>query len=80
MSDPKEVARFRARLAHLCRLIARDRQPYCAANGILLLVPLAGTDTPGEAQLTAQAAHDDLSVARYQMKLDCPLELRLHVA
>jgi IcmF-related N-terminal domain len=73
MSDPKEVARFKARLAHLCRLIARDRQPFCAANGILLLVPLAGTDRLDEAQLTAQAAHDDLNVARHHMKLDCPL-------
>ena len=51
----------------------RDRQPYCAANGILLLVPLAGTDNPSEAQLTAQAAQDDLNVVRQQLKLDCPL-------
>jgi hypothetical protein len=73
LSDPKEVARFKARLAHLCGLIVRDRQPFCAANGILLLVPLGGTDTPAEGQFTAQACQDDLNVARQVMKLDCPL-------
>jgi len=73
LSDPKEVGKFKARLAYLCRLIVRDRQPHCPANGILLLVPLGGTDTSGEAQFTAQAAQEDLSVARQEMKLDCPV-------
>jgi len=73
MADSKEVGRHKARLAHLCRLIVRDRQPFCAANGILVLIPLAGTDSAGEAQLTAQACHDDLQVARQEMKLDCPV-------
>jgi hypothetical protein len=73
MSDPQEVARHKARLAHLCRLIVRDRQPHCPANGVLLLVPLAGTDNAAEAQLTAQAAQEDLGVVRQEMKLDCPV-------
>jgi hypothetical protein len=37
------------------------------------MVPLAGTDTTGEAQFTAQAAQEDLSVTRAEMKLDCPV-------
>jgi hypothetical protein len=73
LSDAREVARCKARLAHLCRLIGRDRQPFCAANGMLLLVPAGGTDTPAEAQLTAQAVQEDLQVARQETKLDCPL-------
>lgn len=73
LSDPKELGRYKARLAHLCHLIARDRQPHCPINGILLLVPLAGTDTTGEAQFTAQAVQEDLNVARAELKLDCPL-------
>ncbi len=73
LSDQKEVNRFKARLAHLCRLIVRDRQPFCGANGILLLVPLGGTDTVGEAQFTAQATQEDLNVVRQELKLDCPL-------
>ena len=73
LSDTGEVARQKRRLAHLCRLIAADRQPHCAGNGIILLVPLAGTDTVGEAQVTAEACKDDLQVARLEMKIDCPL-------
>jgi hypothetical protein len=73
LSDPKEVARCKARLAHLCRLIVRDRQPFCGANGILLLVPVAATDTTGEAQFAAQAAQEDLNAVRRELKLDCPL-------
>jgi hypothetical protein len=73
LSDVKEVARYKSRLTHLCRLIVRDRQPFCGANGILLLVPLGGTDTIGEAQLAAQAAHEDLNTVRQELKLDCPV-------
>jgi hypothetical protein len=73
MSNAKDVALQKARLAHLCRLIGRDRQPHCAANGILVLIPLAGTDTPGEAEVTAQACREDLETARREMKLDCPV-------
>ncbi|MSU79252.1 MAG: hypothetical protein EXS16_14315 [Gemmataceae bacterium] len=73
VSNLTEIDRCKARLAHLCRLIARDRQPFCGANGILLLIPLGGTDTLGEAQFTAQAVQEDLSVVRQELKLDCPL-------
>ncbi len=73
MADNEEVTRLKARLAHLCRLIARERKSECAANGILLLIPLAGTDTIGEAQLTAQAALEDLSTVRTEMRIDCPV-------
>jgi hypothetical protein len=73
MSDAKEVGRCKARLGHLCRLIARHRKPHCPANGIMLLVPLAGTDTTGEAQFASQAAFEDLNIARGEMKLECPV-------
>jgi IcmF-related N-terminal domain len=73
LADTEEVTRLKSRLAYLCRLIARDRGSECAANGILLLIPLAGTDTIGEAQLTAQACLEDLTTARTEMKIDCPV-------
>ena len=73
LADTDEVTRLKARLAHLCRLIARERGTECAANGILLLIPLAGTDTIGEAQLLAQACLEDLTTARTEMKIDCPV-------
>ena len=73
LADTAEVGRLKAHLAHLCRLIAAERGSECAANGILLLVPLAGTDTLAEAQLTAQACIEDLLTARTEMKIDCPV-------
>lgn len=73
LSSPTEIALCKARLAYLCQLIQRDRQPFCAANGFLVMIPLGGTDTPAEAQLTAQALQEDLNVARQETRLDCPL-------
>jgi hypothetical protein len=77
LADASEIAHCQARLTHLCRLIIRDRAPYCAANGILLVLPFAGTETPAEAQLTAQAVQEDLAIARQGLKLDCPLVVLL---
>jgi IcmF-related N-terminal domain len=73
LSDTVEVGRLKARLAYLCQLIARERGAECAANGIMLLIPLAGTDTIGEAQLTAQACVEDLTTVRNETKIDCPV-------
>ena len=73
MADTAEVSRLKARLAHLCRLIAAERGSECAANGVLLLIPLAGTDTLAEAQLTAQACIEDLLTAHDEMRIDCPV-------
>ena len=73
LADTEEVTRQKSRLAHLCRLIARERGSECTANGILLLIPLAGTDTLGEAQLTAQACLEDLTTVRNETKIDCPI-------
>ncbi len=53
-----------ARLAHLCRLIVRDRKPFCPINGILLLVPWAGTDTDDDAGQTAEVLRTDLTAVR----------------
>src|SRR5262249_54976893 len=73
VANNKDVALQKARLAHLCRLIVRDRSTHCAANGIMVLIPLASTVTPGEAEVSAQAFKEDLEVARREMKLDCPV-------
>ena len=45
LKNTDEVELLSSRLKYLCRLIVRDRQPYCPANGILLLIPLAATDS-----------------------------------
>jgi hypothetical protein len=60
------------RLRHVCRLLVRDRQPYCPVNGILILLPLASTASPEQASETASACRHDLTVARGALQLDCP--------
>jgi hypothetical protein len=61
-----------ARLAHLCRIIVRDRRPYCPINGTLLLLPWAATDTDDDANQTAEVYRTDLKVARQVLKVMCP--------
>jgi hypothetical protein len=73
LADPAAVQRLKARLAHLCRIIGRDRLPFCPLNGILWLIPLGGTDTPEDAQQAAVASQEDLAVIRRETKLDCPV-------
>jgi hypothetical protein len=62
-----------ARLAHLCRLIIRDRKPYCPINGILLLVPWAATDTDDDTGQTAEVFRHDLAAVRAHLKVMCPV-------
>jgi hypothetical protein len=73
MADPVEVRRRKSRLAHLCHLIVRDREPFCPINAVMLLVPLGGTDTDRDAQQTADAVHGDLETIRKVFQLECPL-------
>jgi hypothetical protein len=62
-----------ARLAHLCRLIAQERQPYCPINGLILLVPLAATEGDAEASQVASLAQADVQTARAGLQVDCPI-------
>jgi hypothetical protein len=73
LEQAAEVAQLQGALAHLCRLIVRDRQPQCPLNGILVLLPLGGTDTDRDAKLTAEIVQRDLAVARRIFQLHCPL-------
>ncbi len=73
MADPVEVRRRNSRLAHLCHLIVRDREPFAPINAVMMLVPLGGTDTDRDAQQTAEAAQRDLETIRNVFQLECPL-------
>ncbi len=68
-----EVARQQARLNYLCRLLAFNRRPYCAANGLLLLLPFdAAQDEEGTSE-AAGVSRLDLAAARAGLKTDCPV-------
>ncbi|MFL5342361.1 MAG: type VI secretion protein IcmF/TssM N-terminal domain-containing protein [Gemmataceae bacterium] len=62
-----------ARLRHLCRRIAADREPFCPANGILVLIPWAATDNNESADEAALVVQRDLVTAREGLQLFCPV-------
>jgi hypothetical protein len=68
---------LQARLQHLCRLIAGERRPYCPLNGILILVPLAGTQGDVEASQVATLCRLDLEAARDVLQVECPMAVLL---
>jgi hypothetical protein len=62
-----------ARLRHFCRLLVRDRKPYSAVNGILVLVPFAGLDSPQDAADVGDACKRDMEAARSALGVHCPV-------
>jgi IcmF-related N-terminal domain len=73
MKNAPEVERYTARLRHVCRLIVRDRRPYCPANGVLFLVPYAGADSDDDAAQTGGALHQDLLTIREALRVHVPI-------
>src|SRR5205814_827481 len=73
LKKPAEMDTLQARLAHLGRLLVRARQPLCPINGLLILVPIGGSDTDQDAQQTAEVCARDLATLRGVLKLQCPL-------
>src|SRR5262245_14259531 len=73
LKNPAELELYGARLDHLCRLIARDRRPYCPLNGILVLLPYAATDSDDDATQTGDILRRDLETLRRGLRVHCPL-------
>jgi hypothetical protein len=71
-TDPVDTERQTARLKYLCRLLGRDRRPFCPVNGILLLLPLAACENARDAAEAGEACAHDLAAAREALRLDCP--------
>ena len=68
-----EVQRINSRFEHLCRLIVHERQPYCPINGILALLPLAGTDRNEDASEVGSCLADDIATAHRVFRVNCPI-------
>lgn len=60
------------RLRYLCRLIAKSRQPLCPANGALVLVPWAATETADTARTGAGVLAAELAAVRDEWQLRFP--------
>ncbi len=72
-----ETERLTARLKYLCRLIARQRQPFCPVNGLLILAPLAATDNDPDAYQTGLVIQRDMRSVRESMRVRCPVQTAL---
>jgi hypothetical protein len=73
LKNTPERERYTARLRYLCRLLVRDRRPYCPINGLLLLVPVAGAENDDDAHQTGAICQLDLATARQTLQVQCPL-------
>jgi hypothetical protein len=68
-----DVERCQARLQHLCRLLVRDRRPYCPVNGVLVLLPLASTDSDELSGEIAACVQEDLATVRSELRVNTPI-------
>jgi hypothetical protein len=73
LQSPAQATQLTARLTHLCRLIVRDRHPYCPVNGILALIPFAGGDSDQDATDTGELCRRDLAAATRALRVRCPV-------
>ncbi len=73
LKNAVEVDRYTRRLQRVCQLIQRDRRPYCAINGVLMLVPFAGTDSDEDANQTGGVIQYDLATLRRTLQLNFPI-------
>jgi hypothetical protein len=73
LKDQAVAGTLTDRLQHLCRLITRERRPYCPVNGLLLLVPYSGADDEAIADLTSVICQKEVSAARDALQIHCPM-------
>ena len=62
-----------ARLRYVCRLLVHARQPVCAINGVLTLLPLAAVSDVMVAKDMPAAVQNDLRAVRETTRLCCPV-------
>jgi hypothetical protein len=73
LGDEDARSLLTARLRYLCRLIVRERRPFCPANGLLLVIPVAATDSDEDANHTGLLCRHDLNAAREVFQTHYPL-------
>lgn len=73
VKNATEVERLSARLKYLCRLVVRDRRPYCPINGLMVLIPFAGSEREEDATNTGTLLQQDLASARSILQVNCPV-------
>ncbi len=71
--SPEAVKIYTRRLQFFCRLLKRDRAPLCPANGIIVLLPWACTDSQENTNETSLNTQRDLQTIRDSLALMCPV-------
>jgi hypothetical protein len=61
------------RLAYLCRLAAECRRPYCAVNGVLLLLPINLILVDDNGAFMRAAVHNDIGILLARFRLRFPV-------
>lgn len=71
---PHESAEQLRRLQYFCRLLQRARQPLCATNGILVLLPSAMLQArQQEIEELQKAVKSDLTMSLRTLQIRCPV-------
>jgi hypothetical protein len=73
LQDMYQVSEAKARLAHVCGLIASARWPLCPANGAVVTVPAGVADQTEAAQQWGLVARQDLEAAEAGLQLRFPV-------
>lgn len=73
LQDRAEVEAGTQRLEYLCRLIARERRPFCPINGILLVFPIAAGRSDDDATQVGLVGQRDLATVRKTLQVRCPV-------
>lgn len=71
--DKQEATQQSARLAHVCRLLERTRDPFCSLNGVLVVTPFSLLRRGAEqVRHLAQATRQDLRTIQKTAQMRCP--------
>jgi hypothetical protein len=71
---PQRAAEQLERLDYVCRLLRRARDPLCAANGVITLLPFQAIQAGArEARELEQAVKADLATVQSALQLRCPV-------
>jgi hypothetical protein len=73
IKSEQEKNNLKARLRHLCRLIAQERRPVCPVNGILVVIPFLSTQHDDDSVEYSNMIRGDLTAAREALQITCPV-------
>jgi hypothetical protein len=74
MLDKPDQTRQAERLAHVCRLLEKARDPFCTLNGVLVVTPFGLLRRgPEQARLLANSVRQDLRTIQRSAHIRCPV-------